>query len=31
MITRLTHWDSGEWLQNMLELPAELALGKDGA
>ena len=31
MITRLSHWDSGEWLQNMLELPAELALGKDGS
>lgn len=29
--TRVVHWDSGEWFQNSLELPAELALGKDGA
>jgi hypothetical protein len=29
--TRIVHWDSGEWMQNALELPAELALGKDGA
>jgi hypothetical protein len=29
--TRLAHWDSGEWMQNALELPGELALGKDGA
>lgn len=29
--TRVVHWDSGEWFQNTLELPAELALGKDGA
>jgi ERF superfamily len=29
--TRLVHWDSGEWIQNELILPAELALGKDGA
>lgn len=29
--TRLVHWDSGEWLQNALDLPGELALGKDGA
>ena len=29
--TRLVHWDSGEWFQNELNLPAELALGKDGA
>ena len=28
--TRLVHWDSGEWMQNALELPAELALGKGG-
>ena len=31
VITRLVHWDSGEWSQNVLELPAELALGKDGS
>jgi hypothetical protein len=31
LITRLAHWDSGEWVQNSLEVPAELALGKDGA
>ena len=29
--TRMVHWDSGEWVQNELNLPAELALGKDGA
>ncbi len=29
--SRLVHWDSGEWIQNQIELPAELALGKDGA
>jgi hypothetical protein len=29
--SRLSHWDSGEWMQNALELPGELALGKDGA
>lgn len=29
--TRIAHWDSGEWMQNALELPGELALGKDGA
>ncbi len=29
--TRVVHWDSGEWFQNTLQLPAELALGKDGA
>jgi hypothetical protein len=29
--TRLVHWDSGEWMQNALDLPGELALGKDGA
>ena len=29
--TRLSHWDSGEWMQNALEVPGELALGKDGA
>ena len=29
--TRLVHWDSGEWFQNELNLPAELALGKEGA
>lgn len=29
--TRIVHWDSGEWMQNALELPGELALGKDGA
>jgi len=29
--TRIVHWDSGEWMQNMLEVPGELALGKDGA
>lgn len=29
--TRLVHWDSGEWMQNELVLPAELALGKEGA
>jgi hypothetical protein len=28
--SRLVHWDSGEWMQNALELPAELALGKGG-
>jgi hypothetical protein len=28
--TRLVHWDSGEWMQNALELPGELALGKGG-
>jgi hypothetical protein len=27
---RLVHWDSGEWMQSMLELPAEMAIGKDG-
>ncbi len=31
MVTRLVHWDSGEWIQHSLPLPAELALGKDGA
>jgi hypothetical protein len=31
VITRLVHWDSGEWIQHTLELPGELALGKDGA
>ena len=31
LYTRLVHWDSGEWVQNELILPAELALGKDGA
>lgn len=31
LYTRIVHWDSGEWMQNELELPAELALGKDGA
>jgi hypothetical protein len=31
LITRVAHWDSGEWIQNSLEVPAELALGKDGA
>jgi hypothetical protein len=30
VFTRLVHWDSGEWMQNMMEFPAELALGKDG-
>jgi len=29
--TRIVHWDSGEWMQNMLEVPGELALGRDGA
>src|ERR1017187_3585085 len=29
--TRIVHWDSGEWMQNALELPGELALGKEGA
>jgi hypothetical protein len=28
--TRLVHWDSGEWMQNEIELPGELALGKGG-
>lgn len=28
--TRIVHWDSGEWMQNSLELPGELALGKGG-
>jgi len=28
--TRITHWDSGEWMQNAMELPGELALGKGG-
>jgi ERF superfamily len=31
LTTRMVHWDSGEWVQSVLELPAELALGKDGA
>ena len=31
LYTRLVHWDSGEWIQHMLDIPAELALGKDGA
>ncbi len=31
LITRLSHWDSGEWVQSTLEVPAELALGKDGS
>lgn len=31
LVTRVSHWDSGEWVQNSLEVPAELALGKDGA
>jgi len=31
VFTRVVHWDSGEWIQNMMELPAELALGKEGA
>jgi hypothetical protein len=31
LYTRLVHWDSGEWMQHTLELPADLALGKDGA
>lgn len=31
MVTRLAHWDSGEWVQHTLDLPGELALGKDGA
>lgn len=31
LYTRLVHWDSGEWMQNALDLPGELALGKDGA
>jgi hypothetical protein len=31
MLTRLVHWDSGEWVQHTLDLPGELALGKDGA
>jgi ERF superfamily len=31
VVTRLVHWDSGEWLQHTLVLPGELALGKDGA
>lgn len=29
--SRIVHWDSGEWMQNALELPGELALGKGGA
>ena len=29
--TRLVHWDSGEWMQNALDIPGELALGKEGA
>jgi hypothetical protein len=28
--SRLVHWDSGEWMQCALTLPAELALGKGG-
>ena len=28
--TRLVHWDSGEWIQNEVEVPGELALGKGG-
>lgn len=31
IVSRLVHWDSGEWMQNTLDLPGELALGKDGA
>ena len=31
LYTRIVHWDSGEWMQNELTLPADLALGKDGA
>ena len=31
LVTRVSHWDSGEWVQNSLAVPAELALGKDGA
>lgn len=31
MVSRLVHWDSGEWIQHTFELPGELALGKDGA
>src|SRR5665213_866890 len=31
LYTRLVHWDSGEWIQNELIVPAELALGKEGA
>ena len=31
LYTRLVHWDSGEWLQSALDMPGELALGKDGA
>jgi len=30
LYTRIVHWDSGEWMQNLCELPAELALGKGG-
>lgn len=30
LVTRMSHWDSGEWVQSTLELPAELALGKGG-
>lgn len=31
LYTRVVHWDSGEWMQNAIDVPAELALGKDGA
>ncbi len=31
LTTRIVHWDSGEWIQNVLDVPGELALGKDGA
>jgi hypothetical protein len=31
LYTRIVHWDSGEWMQNCVEFPGELALGKDGA
>jgi ERF superfamily len=30
LYSRIVHWDSGEWLQNALELPAQMAIGKDG-
>jgi hypothetical protein len=31
VVTRLSHWDSGEWVQNSFELPGELAIGSGGA
>jgi ERF superfamily len=30
LYSRIVHWDSGEWMQNSNELPAQMAIGKDG-